>query len=163
MDLVASTKSNKLRFRQSERDQQKLLELLSHPWFSRIWIIQEAAVARKLCLICGRKSMEAEDIIRIPKLFRYADALGSLKKKIEELSAFLEIVSFETQGHGRPELLALLHKFRTWEATGPRDKVYALLGLSNISDLRPDYTVSTSLAYKRLADPLYLETSRSEF
>ncbi|KAL5317017.1 hypothetical protein ACEPPN_016070 [Leptodophora sp. 'Broadleaf-Isolate-01'] len=47
-------------------------------------------------------------------------------------------------------LSLLIEMFRSWEATDPRDKVYALLGLSsdarnaNSPSLRPDYTLSQS-------------------
>lgn len=55
---------------------------------------------------------------------------------------------------GLRPLIELVESFRTWDATNPIDKVYALLGLSsdasNVPELRPDYTISSGVLARTL-------------
>ena len=32
-------------------------KIFRHPWWERVWVIQEATVARELCVICGRRAL----------------------------------------------------------------------------------------------------------
>lgn len=55
--------------------------------------------------------------------------------------------------NARP-LIELIESFRTWEATKPLDKIYALLGLSSdasaVPDLQPDYTIPPNVLAQRV-------------
>jgi hypothetical protein len=42
-----------------------LVDVLSRPWFSRIWVVQEALVARKLSFHCGSASVAAPKLAQI--------------------------------------------------------------------------------------------------
>jgi ankyrin repeat protein len=116
--------------------------LLRKPWFRRVWILQEIANAKKASVWCGTKSVRA-------RTFAIAPSLIGIKPE-RHCQAVLDIMP----GHLREEtwwsenrdLYNLLLKFSESEASDPRDKVYALLGISsdarNNNNLRPDYTKS---------------------
>ncbi|KAH8650542.1 heterokaryon incompatibility protein-domain-containing protein [Tricladium varicosporioides] len=42
--------------------------MLMHPWFRRIWILQEVANARRATVVCGRKSISARIFAQVPSL-----------------------------------------------------------------------------------------------
>lgn len=114
--------------------------LLRRPWFRRVWILQEIANAKKASVRCGIKSVKA-------RTFALAPSLIGIKPE-RHCQAVLDIMP----GHLREEtwwgesrdLYNLLLKFRESNASDPRDKVYALLGISSdaydTDSLRPAYT-----------------------
>ncbi|KAL8289952.1 hypothetical protein RB600_005107 [Gaeumannomyces tritici] len=115
--------------------------LFESPWFRRIWVIQEAASAKAALVMYGHDAVPARTFamlstlpsIRIPEGARAAlEVMPSLLKRLET-----------SWWHGGRDLLALLCKFRNYEATDPRDKVYALLGISEGEpQIKPDYEVT---------------------
>jgi hypothetical protein len=114
--------------------------LLGRPWFRRVWILQEIANAKKASVWCGTKSVRARTFALAPSL------IGVNPER--HCQAVLDIMP----GHLREEtwwgesrdLYNLLLKFRESKASDPRDKVYALLGISSdacdTDSLRPAYT-----------------------
>lgn len=119
-----------------------LKTLLERPWFKRIWVLQEIARSTKASIWCGSKSVQAH-------IFAIAPSLIGIEPE-RHCQAVLDIMP----GHLRDnswwsesrDLYNLLTKFRESEASDPRDKVYALLGISSDAQdtdgLRPDYTKS---------------------
>jgi hypothetical protein len=115
-------------------------QLLSRPWFKRVWILQEIANAKRASILCGTKSVRAHTFALAPSLIgikpeRHCQAVldimpGSLREK-----------TWWTENR---DLYNLLLKFKESRASDPRDKVYALLGISSdawdTQSLRPDYT-----------------------
>jgi hypothetical protein len=114
--------------------------LLSRPWFRRVWILQEIANAKKARILCGTKFVRAH-------IFALAPSLMGIKPE-RHCQAVLDIMPGslreETWWSENRDLYNLLLKFSESEATDPRDKVYALLGISSdasdTDNLRPDYT-----------------------
>jgi ankyrin repeat protein len=114
--------------------------LLGRPWFRRVWILQEIANAKKASVWCGAKSVRARTFALSPSLIgvkpeRHCQAvLDIMPGRLRE-----ETWWCESRG-----LYNLLLKFSESEASDPRDKVYALLGISSdaydTNGLRPDYT-----------------------
>lgn len=52
---------------------QSFRDILTRPWWSRVWVIQEAAVARRLTLLCGPHILDLPN--RPEELSELADAL----------------------------------------------------------------------------------------
>jgi ankyrin repeat protein len=114
--------------------------LLKRPWFSRVWILQEIANAKKASVWCGTKSVRA-------RTFALAPLLIGVKPE-RHCQAVLDIMPGRLRGQTwwseSRDLYNLLLKFSESEASDQRDKVYALLGISSdafdTDSLRPDYT-----------------------
>ena len=145
-----------------------LINLYQRPWFSRIWIRQEVALPKQIEFHCGKESCSWVAIMRTADTLTYlADQhhLQDLRRPdIRANSTFMscfrkviELSNFRCkQGDGYQYLSPLLFDSRDCQATDPRDKVYAMLPLTNpdetdiVADYRKDYrnlykTVALSL------------------
>jgi hypothetical protein len=124
---------------------------LNQPWFTRIWVAQEVGVATKAVMVCGRLSLDWDLFHLGYEIAKYKDLLASVVGAAD--LERIDTLSFAKET--KKDLLELLIKFRTWRATNPRDKVFALYGLSS-SDivqmrLLPDYTIDPAELWKRVA------------
>ncbi|KAF2856824.1 HET-domain-containing protein [Plenodomus tracheiphilus IPT5] len=105
----------------SEKRLVALKKLFAKRWASRVWVIQEVALAQKLTMITGEVSirMDAHFMTRVRGRARASGLLvpGPL--------AWDPLVSAPSR-----DLLTMLHMSRNCHSTDPRDKVYSLLGLT---------------------------------
>jgi hypothetical protein len=116
-----------------------LQSLLRRSWFKRVWIIQEAANAQMAEIVCGGKSVSASIFALMPTLLGIIPDL--------HCQPILDIMPGSRRNTSwwakKRDLYTMLDKFRNSKATDPRDKIYALLGVSsNACDtdlLRADY------------------------
>ncbi|KAL7931332.1 heterokaryon incompatibility protein domain-containing protein [Trichoderma chlorosporum] len=104
-----------------------LQEILDHPWFRRVWILQEVAFAKAGIISCGTKSVSA-------RLFSLAPLLLDISPDTH-CQSVLDIMPSpwkeSTWWSGSRSFYKLLSNFGTSEATEPRDLVYALRGMSS--------------------------------
>lgn len=161
--------------------------LASHrPWFSRVWIIQELAMAKQDPLVvCGKKSTSWSMFMKAWKFIAKVQLseLGTVRRKgqdgdgrtsgpkmtegkhlaeednIEVVTKLkIDVLDDLYEGiksQGGESLRKLLMISRTSEATDPRDRIYALLGLlkpntiesGSESDIIVDYRKPTSAVY----------------
>ncbi|OCK77574.1 HET-domain-containing protein [Lepidopterella palustris CBS 459.81] len=128
-----------------------LLELMRSRWFSRRWVIQEIALARTAVVLCGTKAVDWNDL---------ADAVSIFKEKIEAVQAGFrdsprldkeKLTVIEAMGatvlvNILPHLLRkseegdvlekrvgldyLVSTLVSFDATDPRDAIYALLAIA---------------------------------
>ncbi|VUC37957.1 unnamed protein product [Clonostachys rosea] len=104
-----------------------MLDLLQREWFRRIWVLQEAASARRALIVCGWRSISSRTFALMPSLMDIEPDAHS--------RAVLEIMPGHLRGScwwsEKRTLETLLWKFRSSQASDPRDRVYALLGISS--------------------------------
>ncbi|KAH8595442.1 heterokaryon incompatibility protein-domain-containing protein, partial [Bisporella sp. PMI_857] len=125
-------------------DQKNLLadglqSLLRRNWFKRVWVIQETGNARAADIVCGSKSVSASIFALMPFLLKITPDLHC-QSVIDIMPGSLRDSSWWAK---KRDLYTMLSKFRNSEATDPRDKIYALLGISsdtcNTDLLKADY------------------------
>jgi hypothetical protein len=147
--------------------------LLKRAWWQRTWVVQECAVARDISVICGYRDISWMDLINAVML------IGQLmKKKVMwqcigrvDTSAVIALHKSRLRVAARGDqgiqstmprmkfdsLLEVLSRYRSRQATDPRDKVYALLHLAQ--DFRDAaYTASTKpipVDYARSVENVY--------
>ncbi len=142
----------------SGRTLKALEALLNRPWWSRVWILQEVlfgAMGIKLGrarVWCGSKSVSWINVtvaaVRIQShkddMRQYFPAienilcLESLRDQAQNLiTATNPIVEWEA-------ILDLVTRFRRFQATNPRDKIYALLGMIFKQSGRPSRAIQPS-------------------
>ncbi|KAE9582166.1 Heterokaryon incompatibility protein 6, OR allele [Colletotrichum fructicola] len=129
--------------------------LFKRRYFSRVWIIQEVALARQAMLICGKHQLPWARL-QVDQL----EAQGILGNA-EENPAFAEIQKLPSVLQFRApkyrdaaDLLHLLDLARHCHATDPRDKVFSLFGLiscAEIEGLSADYSKSTTEIFMYIA------------
>lgn len=127
----------------------------SRPWFSRLWVIQEANAGPMVRALCGNNSVDWHAITLIAELFvRKADANSDqhLTRTYIWHAAAMRYCEFRQRG----VLVEMLDFARNFLASDERDKIYALLGLpafaSGSLKLSADYTKSTQQVYRDLAE-----------
>ncbi|KNG48562.1 ankyrin repeat and sam domain-containing protein 6 [Stemphylium lycopersici] len=98
-------------------------QLLNREWFTRVWIVQEAAKARKADVCCGIRSIPAELFVRAFHLMKQ-EPPPHCKPVLDIMAESLRTGSWWTQAR---DLRILLQKFHASKATDERDKIYALL------------------------------------
>ena len=142
----------------SQLDEHYLLQLLKLPWFERVWVVQEVAVAGRLLVICASKEVDGKCFGRLHTRLLNRVSGARLKKRLVELGPLLSYMSADSIGKEKPELLTLLQTFRPWKSTVPHDKVYALRGLSvdgtDAPQLAPNYRLSVEVLNERV--PKYM-------
>jgi Heterokaryon incompatibility protein (HET) len=152
-----------------------VLNLMKRPWFSRRWIVQEIALARKAYLHCGDEFVTWKELAEAVSLFtnkhhdvrklfqgsavfdHHPDFLG----EIEELGANRLVYAasnlFRKSDDGTImehllSLEALMSSLTVFEASNPHDIVYAILWLAN------DATPSTEARASSLNEHSVLHT-----
>jgi hypothetical protein len=107
------------------KPRQVLVELLKRPWFKRVWILQEIANARTARILCGPCSCPARAFALMPPLMDLAVDLHT--QAVLDIMPRLRKKSWWSSNR---QLHFLLDKFGESQALMIRDKIYALLGMS---------------------------------
>lgn len=128
-----------------------LCQLLTRPWFTRVWVLQEVFRSPYSLLVCGDKRI----------LWKTLGLLQNLRNRRSrrsrpEVIDWPCVVSLKTSEilDFHQYFLALLCETRNLGASDPRDRVFALLSLldnAHAEGLEADYALSISEVYTRAA------------
>ncbi|KAI0121869.1 HET-domain-containing protein [Daldinia grandis] len=121
-------------------------EIIGSPYWSRMWIVQELILAKKITLLYGHFRLPWEGVKGI------LQAWSTIGKSKWRHSAAVNLVYMTvgasyTQEHGRA-LGELMRYLENSEASDPRDRVFALVGLMESEERKllgtifPDYSMS---------------------
>ncbi|KAK3359616.1 heterokaryon incompatibility protein-domain-containing protein [Lasiosphaeria hispida] len=168
------------------------IAMIKRPWFRRAWVVQELALARSVTLVCGshiiswkrlnsilsfikskrwyhhlstEKIRHIAEVQRSPGIYR-----DFLQSKTEFVMAATTLAStrryINDPSPTRPPmpLAKLIHSHRETQATDPRDKVYAFLGLadspflsrSQQTPIKADYSLPVQKVYTAISTSLML-------
>jgi hypothetical protein len=138
---------------------QSISDLFSRPWFQRLWVIQEVALAKEITVMCGSRQLAWNDLVQLCSelcnlsFMQLTESSHALSQFVgnEGVSSIISINSIHRQvAHGVVPFTELLDAGRRKSVTEPVDRVYGLLGLAS-QDVRD-------------AVPLdYSEASRTQF
>ncbi|CAO2658500.1 Nn.00g062230.m01.CDS01 [Neocucurbitaria sp. VM-36] len=129
--------------------------LLSRSWVERLWVVQEAAVAREVMIQCGPYSFDFEDIAAAYNLMWTLSV-----PEVHNISTHFKSVVAERvkQRSGQQgTLLSLVIRHWLSYCTHQQDKIYALRGLA--SDVGPGLH-GNNFDYEKSADVVYTEFAR---
>ncbi|GAW23562.1 hypothetical protein ANO14919_131290 [Xylariales sp. No.14919] len=141
-----------------------LYGFLRHPWWSRIWTVQEAVLAKQLVYYCGKIHLLSHDVTGVAASYRaHFNTIQCCQNQLTEYykgglvvgpdmtsvtDNILQLRQFQlrTRDANFDEVASL---FRHRQATNPRDKVYGLLGISRgIQESSIDYRFSEAKVYE---------------
>ena len=151
--------------------------IFSRPWFERMWVIQEVSCSKLATVISGSARISFDHLMvgvkfGIDKRILRA-SLGNQMINVRAIqnqpgnqSAAVEIYTIKTRDTDAHEiLLDYLQLFATSKCKDPRDKIFALYG---ISELPYEHTLVQSFKHKNLQPDhrmdiaeLYVEVSKS--
>ncbi|KAH6693369.1 heterokaryon incompatibility protein-domain-containing protein, partial [Leptodontidium sp. MPI-SDFR-AT-0119] len=143
--------------------------LLARPWWQRVWVIQELAANFNAVFGCGYDKIQSFHLLLAINWFsRCASELLVADQQVAPENTVLLRGGSEnptmifhiaiTKGIGKLTLFDLLHKTQVlpiqFNATDPRDIIFALLGISSDQDelgIVPDYSKSYRNVFVRTA------------
>jgi hypothetical protein len=124
--------------------------LFQHPWFQRVWVVQEAILSRRTLVHCGQEMIEWPELLMVNELLetpRYKDQAPNLRSQLTMPTIWSMLAGARNAGQARiraagydkpaelvggdgQQPLAILDVFLAaldLKATDPRDKLFALL------------------------------------
>ncbi|EEU35470.1 uncharacterized protein NECHADRAFT_86213 [Fusarium vanettenii 77-13-4] len=163
---IAAAQRTKLSINESA-----IFRLLERPWFQRIWVLQEVAAARHVLIKCGPIEIDGYAFCSGLSVLNLSyEAHPSLQPLIRSVAYLIRGAAFRprcaTNRSGRfsldiCSLGELVDMYHTRKATEPRDKVYALLGMSSddpsIAGLSVNYEISWGEVFKQLVNFFFPE------
>jgi hypothetical protein len=133
-----------------------LWEIFMLPWFRRVWIIQEIVVAVNFHFLCGEEMITGEDFFTaieviatnpdVGNVFLYSTTAANRERLTT--SSLYEMRECYRNPRKR-SIQNFLGNSGKYEATDPRDKVFALIALSNDVDTSfIDYDLDGSSVFR---------------
>jgi hypothetical protein len=135
-------------------------EFFNIEYFHRTWIIQEVGLARHARLHWGMQEVWI-DWTEVAAFCSFMDSNGASVINHLDLESWVAkhinlVWSVDSSGEFKFSFVGVLHWARVHRATDPRDYIYCLLShptatVNGSLLVQPDYTITTSQAYTRLA------------
>lgn len=126
--------------------------LFWRPWFNRVWVIQEIAVARSASVLCGQNHCQWSDFTTTACYIQDHSLTTITHVDPRRALRYIEF-SLRFQEGSLRSLLELLSQARDSYSTDDRDKIFALLGIARDADhglLSPNYKKPLVDAYTTL-------------
>jgi hypothetical protein len=143
-------------------------------WWHRVWVIQEAVLARDALVVCGSHIIQWADIVKALKAFEwmilYVDSNQKYRQTYSYIGSFYRDVSHfalasssaSGESMGLRELMLFTSMTDSIKATDARDRIYGLLGLLKENErarISVDYSsknklshILTSIAYSLIGE-----------
>jgi hypothetical protein len=137
------------------------LEVASRPWWVRVWVVQEAALAKSATLVCGGKTADYSELydlwwtIAIDSTHDSGLTLSLLDGYKHHMMATLAAQRPSTVRQSARSLLSVLDRCRRLKATDKRDHVFAMFGM--FEELKVTLPVPD---YKKNAPGVFADTTR---
>lgn len=149
-----------------------LMDVAARQYFTRLWVVQETAIAKRVVLACGQYSIEWEN--EITEVLRFLRTLKAASLSPEwrvsdikiDLSPLINLLQMQLdtgpqyalweETRPLPDLLEIAYDTRHRKTSDMRDQLYALVMLlyrrrpSLVSEFKIDYTMSVEETYEQL-------------
>ncbi|KAF4626362.1 hypothetical protein G7Y89_g11798 [Cudoniella acicularis] len=136
-----------------------LCRLFDRDYWHRVWVVQEVECARSILVHCGSESIEWRMIVHVQEMLNkgHRELLADIFFESPALCIYIAWWGPEalrpTYGDNivSHDLFSMLLKHVEKRATDPRDKIYALVGMSSASHTFPiDYSSPVREVYTNL-------------
>ncbi|KAI0914994.1 heterokaryon incompatibility protein-domain-containing protein [Ustulina deusta] len=159
---------------------QMMEDVLSRPWFKRMWTLQELLLASHATVLCGRQAMEWHSFCQSLQLAELGFAPSSkgfrnFMNCYYVYSDYKDLISEHTSTPISEEsgedtisqrgLSTMMHHSRIRHALDPKDKVFALYSVSRKLGkplLSPDYTNPIPVVYAQATAAIMRDTRRTD-
>ncbi|KAK5128435.1 hypothetical protein LTR85_003103 [Meristemomyces frigidus] len=158
-----------------------LADIINRAWFTRLWIVQEAAVARRVLMVCGSHKFAWINDQETVRSFERSIKAAALQPQWQQqqgledinIDLFLQLLQMQlASGPGSdsyrdsrplPDLLDMAYEMRHRASVDPRDRLYALLGMASKSHgvvMEVDYSKSVEEVYQDFEKLMLSKTRR---
>ncbi|KAG4033217.1 hypothetical protein MFRU_005g02300 [Monilinia fructicola] len=148
-----------------------LIILFRRQYWWRIWVIQEVACAKYATVLCGDESISLTELSNTCDILKreehlllsiYLKSPSFVRTLTEGGPKGLQLSRYQTPDAIEPPLFELLLSHKSKKSSDPRDKVYALIGISNSrkSYGQIDYSLSVRQVYTHTARHIIHDTRR---
>ena len=146
-----------------------LYDLLTRPWYHRLWVIQEIWAARRIQMVSGTHEFNWHLLcqaarVLVPTLEQVFDSfqdpfetfeIGSQEEKLTKNRSDFEV----------DDLLSVLQRTSSSTCSDPRDQVYAILGMTKVKHGTPESLLSETkpcfpVDYGRSVRDVYIDVIR---
>ena len=155
-----------------------LSDFMQRAWFHRYWVVQEAALAKEIVMICGphhlfwpNKCSHVVAFMRTVKLAVISPQWEQAGLSQIDMEALLELLQMQLhsgpqsqvwirRGKG-PDLLEFAYSMRHRQAGDRRDRMYSLAGLAakaKTTHIMPDYSKTVEEVFDEFATIITNET-----
>ncbi|KAK8017088.1 hypothetical protein PG993_015277 [Apiospora rasikravindrae] len=148
--------------------------LLSRHYWTRIWIVQEICVARKVLFLCGEEAASLPFFLEYDPETKgtensdvsiYQNSIGRLTVTNFQVLAVYNLAAIRAKFQNKGASLgSLLTPCSQRAATDPRDRVFALLGLADdeaAKEVVPDYSLSPCSVYCSAIRAMFKKLSKT--
>lgn len=144
----------------TDEEMHAFLQLLKRDWWHRVWVIQEVALAKAVYVTCGEMEMDwhmfwGGALVAFFLGWHGTQARTRFFGSLFHLK-FARDGAQDDEESGELDLLILLRNFREFSATDPRDKAFALYGMTNSSLEDMGLTIN----YTAKPEDVYLEVAK---
>ena len=146
-----------------------LIHLFSRPWFRRIWVLQEVGSGKGLegeLVLCGAMSVPWEGLV-LAEIWQSGRRQAWLRAGFQHhplrTTGILPSVWIRLGNagkEGRLPLIDLLLESRAFNATDPRDKIFALLGLMEPKPVVETLSSAIIPSYNKPMPQVFVEITR---
>lgn len=163
-----------LRSKEKRQALNSLSEILQRDYWSRVWVIQEVHFARSITVHCGKTSMPWNKMVDVQNVLvdKFLDILDEVSQPFSLSEGTLKHIRnlrHAVQFRGPKSLILdredrlrepnqidlfeglMMHRLK--KSTDPRDKIYAIVGLTKAAD-DPDFVID----YRFPTDQVFINT-----
>jgi hypothetical protein len=123
-------------------------------WWSRLWVVQEVALARSAILICSNRAVKYDNFFEWHEILGKDSTPNGLLAWNLLFGALDHLQAVANAQFEQPKPLEILQWARSLTVSDPRDIIFGMLGLSdNFKSLLPlpDYNKSTAQVFTDVA------------
>ncbi|KAI0544137.1 heterokaryon incompatibility protein-domain-containing protein [Xylaria curta] len=121
--------------------------LFTRPWFERMWVVQEAICAKAAVVICGQHMLDFNTLMSAVEYGRRSGLFYIYRQRKlllpfhigpspTQISAAMAMYTLTSQLSLEDDLLSFLRRFHGSKSADPRDKLFALYGISSLDRMK---------------------------
>lgn len=167
----------------ADRDWESIKELMSRPWFGRLWVVQEIALGKDPVVVCGKhvlpwsaltlfigftQTTSEFPVVLDSAAYSTFDAGRTVSKSLLNAAGISDACRGQSNDcPGMPFIFSLVSLNAHFDSTDPRDRIYALLGLDTAKKyrdvFRPDYEIKVEDLYVKVAREMIVKEHNIRF
>jgi hypothetical protein len=133
------------------------MKLIRRSWWTRSWVVQEICLAKEALVVCGDDSIDWNVFATSILIINWESNNPAISfLSYDYALSLIKLITTLKLTDTPMDLLDMLRQFRSLQATDPRDKVHAFLGLMPDDDpvhqsIRPNYKIDIIKCYTHAA------------